>query len=78
MADAIADAFESSSHSILTSGLILIIVLYIMAFTMTDFMIAGILRCLGNSSLAVVLILLFVLPGVIAALAPLFTRRNYL
>ena len=51
-----------------------------MAFTMTDFMIAGILRCLGNSSLAVVLILLFVLPGVIAALAPLFTRRrrNYL
>ena len=38
-----------------------------MAFTMTDFMIAGILRCLGNSSLAVVLILLFVLPGVIAA-----------
>ena len=76
VADAIAGAFEGSSHSILTSGLILIIVPYIMAFTMTDPMIASILRCLGTGSLAVVLILLFVLPGVIAALDPLFTRRK--
>lgn len=76
VAPSIAGAFEGSSHSILTSGLILIIVPYIMAFTMSDPMIAAILRSLGTGALAVVLLVMFVLPGVIAALDPLFNRQK--
>lgn len=76
VADSLTEAFKGSSHTILTSGLILTIVPYMMAFTMSDPMIASILRCLGTGSLSVVLLLLFVLPGVIAALDPLFNRRK--
>ena len=76
VAPSIAGAFEGSSHSILTSGLILIIVPYIMAFTMSDPMIAAILRSLGTGALAVVLLVMFVLPGVIAALDPLLVSRR--
>jgi Predicted exporters of the RND superfamily len=73
---ALTEAYKGSSHSILTSGLILIIVPYVMSLIMKDPMIASILSSLSMGSLAVVLLILFVLPGVIAALDPLFKRRK--
>lgn len=73
---ALAEAYKGSSHSVLTSGLILIIVPYMMSLFMKDPMIASILSSLSMGALAVVLLILFVLPGVIAALDPLFSRRK--
>ena len=68
-------AYRDASHSILTSGLILVVVPFVMAFTMKDPMIAGILRSLGTGALAVVILMMLVLPGVLAALDPLIKRR---
>ena len=73
---ALSDAYKGASHSVLTSGLILIIVPAVMSVIMKDPMISSILSSLSMGALAVVLLILLVLPGVIAALDPLITRRN--
>jgi hypothetical protein len=72
---ALAEAFQSSSHSILTSGLILIVVPFVMHLIMKDPMIASILWSLSIGALAVVFLILFVLPGVLAALDPLMKKH---
>ena len=72
----LSDAYKGASHSVLTSGLILIIVPAVMSVIMKDPMISSILSSLSMGALAVVLLILLVLPGVIAALDPLITRRN--
>ena len=76
ISSALAEAYKGSSHSVLTSGLILIIVPAVMSAIMKDPMISSILSSLSMGALAVVLLILLVLPGVIAALDPLITRRN--
>ena len=76
ISSALAEAYKGSSHSVLTSGLILIIVPAVMSVIMKDPMISSILSSLSMGALAVVLLILLVLPGVIAALDPLITRRN--
>ena len=73
----LTEAYRGSSHSILTSGLILIIVPYIMSITMGDPMISSILRSLAMGTTVVVFLILFVLPGVIAALDPLLIRKRH-
>ena len=75
VAEALAGAYRGSSHSILTSGLILVVVPYVMFLVMTDPMIASILRSLSIGSLAILVLVLFVLPGVVAALDRLMGRR---
>lgn len=72
---ALAEAYLGSSHSILTSGLILIIVPYVMSLIMKDPMIAAILSSLAIGAFAVVSLILFVLPGVMAALDPLMKKH---
>ena len=72
---ALAEAYQGSSHSILTSGLILIIVPYVLSLIMKDPMIAAILSSLAIGALAVVILILFVLPGVMAALDPLMKKH---
>ena len=76
MAAAIASAYKSASHSILTSGLILSIVPVLMALDMDDPMIASILQSLSLGAFAILLLVLFLLPGVIAALDPLLFKRK--
>ncbi len=73
---ALTRAYQDSSHSILTSGLILIIVPFVMHLIMKDPMIASILRSLSIGAFAVVALILFVLPGVLAALDPLLVSRR--
>ena len=73
---ALAEAFQSSSHSILTSGLILTIVPFVMHIIMKDPMISAILRSLSIGAFAVLILILFVLPGVLAALDPLLVSRR--
>ena len=72
---ALSEAYHRSSHSILTSGLILIVVPFVMHLIMKDPMIASILWSLSIGALAVVSLILFVLPGVLAALDPLMKKH---
>ena len=74
---ALLQAYQDSSHSILTSGLILIIVPFIMHFIMKEPMIAAILRSLAIGAFAVVILILFVLPGVLAALDSVLKRIGH-
>jgi predicted RND superfamily exporter protein len=72
---ALEAAYRGSSHSILTSGLILSLVPYVMYLTMSDPMIALILRSLSIGALAVLILILFLLPGVLATLDPILRKR---
>ena len=74
---ALAEAYRGSSHSILTSGIILIIVPFVMHIVMSDPMIASILRSLSLGALSVVTLIILVLPGVLAALDPLMIKRSH-
>lgn len=65
----IQTAFEGSSHSVLTSGLILILVPMVMSFVMADPMIASILKSLSIGALAAVIIILFLLPAMLALMS---------
>lgn len=71
----LAAAYRYSSHSILTSGLILAIVPLVMSFVMKDPMIASILWSLSIGAFSIIILILFVLPGVIATLDPLMKRH---
>ena len=71
---ALEEAYKGASHSILTSGLILVLVPWVMSVTMSDKMIAAILSSLGVGAFAVLLMILVLLPGVLAAFSP--DRRN--
>lgn len=62
----IGAAYKGASHSILTSGLIIVIAPLVMSLTIKDQMIAMILKCLASGALSVVLIIFLVLPGAIA------------
>ena len=73
---ALTKAYQDSSHSILTSGLILTIVPLVMHIVMKDPMISAILRSLSIGAFAVLILVLFVLPGVLAALDPLMKKRH--
>lgn len=64
----LAVTYYRTANSILTSGLILVIVPLAMSRTAVDQMTGAILHSLGIGALAVILMILFVLPGVLAAL----------
>ncbi len=76
ISSALSKAYQDSSHSILTSGLILTIVPFVMHVVMKDPMISAILRSLSIGAFAVLILILFVLPGVLATLDPLMKKRN--
>ena len=64
---ALEAAYRGASHSIMTSGLILTLVPLAMSFVLKDPMMVMILRSLGMGAGAVLLLNLFILPGVLAA-----------
>ena len=71
---ALEAAYKGSSHSILTSGLILAIVPYVMSVSISDAMIAAILSSLAIGAAAILIIILFLLPGVLAAIDPILRK----
>lgn len=73
---ALEAAYRASSHSILTSGVILALVPLVMSFTMPDMLVASILRSLSLGAFAVLILILFLLPGVLALLDPLIKYRK--
>ncbi len=72
---ALEAAYKGSSHSILTSGLILACVPYVMKMALTDPMISAILSSLSIGAAAILIIILFLLPGVLAAIDPILRKR---
>ena len=73
---AIEAAYKGSSHSILTSGLILALVPFAMSFTMQDPLVASILKNLSIGAAVVLVFILCLLPGVLATLNKLMKSRK--
>ena len=72
----LAVTYYRTANSILTSGLIIVLVPLVMSYTVKDQMTASVMHSLAMGALAVIILIIFVLPGVIAALDPLVVPRN--
>lgn len=75
VAFALEAAYRGASHSILTSGIILSLVPFMMYVVMEDPMISSVVKSLGIGAFSALLLILFVLPGLLAALDPLICRK---
>ena len=64
--EALADAYRGAGHTILTSGLIIVLAPTLLFLLIDDPMIAMILKSLAVGALSAILIILLVLPGVLA------------
>lgn len=73
---ALASAYENSVHTILTSGLIMVGVTGLIGALTPDPTIGPILQTLSVGSLAAVLLILFVLPGILTACDKGIIRRR--
>ncbi len=73
--DALRAAYEGSSHSILTSGLIIVLITAIFGYAYPDPTIAEICRTLSTGALSVILVILFLLPAMLAAFDRLVIRK---
>ncbi|MCD7769066.1 MAG: MMPL family transporter, partial [Oscillospiraceae bacterium] len=73
---ALEGAYNGSIHTILTSGLILILVPGIVSFCFEEATIRQICRAISIGALCASLLILFVLPGVLAAFDKLVTRKR--
>lgn len=73
---ALTEAYRGAGHSILTSGLIIVLTPFLMYATISDPMIAMILKGLAIGALAAILIILLVLPGVLALCDRIIIRKR--
>ncbi len=74
--EALAAAYNGSIHTILTSGLIIVIVTGVIGFSPVDPTIAQICQTISIGSLSAILLILFVLPGLLAAFDKLVVRKK--
>jgi hypothetical protein len=72
----LAVTYYRTVNSILTSGLIITIVPFVMSHVVKDQLTASIMHSLSMGALAVILLILFVMPGVLAALDSLVVPKN--
>lgn len=77
-ADAITNAYSGSIHTIMTSGLIIIMAPFIMAELLTDPTICSILSSLTFGALSVIFLILFVLPAMLAVTDKLIVHKRKL
>lgn len=75
MERSIQDAYRKSIHTILTSGLIIVIVTAILGYTFGDPSIMQICHTIAKGASCSLILILFVLPGTLAALDKLITRH---
>ncbi len=73
--ESIRRAYQSSMHTILTSGMIMTLAPFAMSLMVDDKMIEMILRCIAAGALAALLLIIFVLPGLLAAFDRFVIRR---
>ncbi len=69
-------AYKNTIHSIMTSGLILILCPYIMSLLLTDPTISPILRSISVGAFSAILLIIFVLPGLLAAFDRVVTKKR--
>ncbi len=74
--ESIRRAYQSSTHTILTSGVIMTLAPFAMSLMVDDKMIEMILRCIAAGALAALLLIIFVLPGLLAAFDRFVVRRR--
>jgi predicted RND superfamily exporter protein len=74
--DALSDAYQRSVHSIMTSGLIIVVITGIFGYTYPDPTIAEICRTISVGALSAILLILLILPGLLAAVDRLIIRRR--
>lgn len=74
--DSLSAAYEGATHTILTSGLILILVTAILGRFFEDPTVRAIVSTISMGSLCAVLLILFVLPGLLAICDKLVARRK--
>lgn len=67
VADALREAYRGSIHTIMTSGLIMIVAPGAMSLLVDDVAISAIVGCLSVGAIAAVVLILCVLPGLLAA-----------
>ena len=73
---ALRKSYKNTIHSIMTSGLILILCPYIMSILMTDPTISIILKSISVGALSAILLILLVLPGLLAAFDRIVTHKG--
>ena len=74
--DSIRKAYMASTHTILTSGTIMTMAPFAMSVLIDDATISKILQCIGAGALAAVLLIIFVLPGLLAAFDKFVVRKR--
>ena len=75
--DSIRKAYLASTHTILTSGTIMTLAPFAMSIMIDDATIAKILQCIAAGALAAVVLIVFVLPGLLAAFDRFVVRQGY-
>ena len=73
---ALRKSYKNTIHSIMTSGLILILCPYIMSMLLTDPTISMILYSISVGSLSAILLIIFVLPGLLAAFDKIVVKKG--
>lgn len=73
--ESIRKAYMSSTHTILTSGMIMTLAPFAMSLMVDDKMIEMILRCIAAGALAALLLIIFVLPCLLAAFDRFVVRK---
>ncbi len=74
--EALGAAYGGSVHSILTSGLILVLVTGIIGYTYSDPTVAEICRTISTGALSAILVILLLLPALLATLDRVVVRKN--
>lgn len=74
--EALSAAYDGSIHTILTSGLIMILVTGVLGFAPIDQTIAQICQTVSIGALSATVLILFVLPGLLAALDKSVTKER--
>ena len=73
---ALRKSYKNTIHSIMTSGLILILCPYIMSLLLTDPTISLILHSISVGALSAILLIIFVLPGLLAAFDRIVVKKG--
>ena len=73
---ALRKSYKNTIHSIMTSGLILILCPYIMSMLLTDPTISTILHSISVGALSAILLIIFVLPGLLAAFDKIVVKKG--
>ena len=74
--EALAEAYKGSIHTIMTSGLIMVLVTAIISIFYGDPTVAQICRTISIGVTAAILLIVFILPGMLAAFDKLITKER--